>query len=263
MKIAIAYIPVVHRGHYVFCQNTKPDILYILGKSFLGEYAILERDIRALEPEIIASIARALDLAPKVSVFEKKNLSEIRPTDTVVLADDDVMHTFATEYLSSIRVSYERVFLRWDKMAAITSQPLSSEIIISKSEIDWKYIKIARQNAKKSYDWWRQIGALIVKEGRVLVEGFNRHYPSENAPYIHGDPRANFNAGEQPGIYTSLHAEAELIAHAAEEGTSLRDTLLYSTTFPCPNCALMIIRAGIRAVYFSVGYSNIYAEENL
>lgn len=198
-----------------------------------------------------------------MEVLEEKGVSGFSDSDTIVFAEDEVTREIAEKYFRGKNFSFERVFLRWDKMSAVTSYPTSPDIVVSEKELDKKFIEIARREAGKSSDWWRQVGAVLVKGGDVIFSNFNAHKPTENAPNIDGDPRSNLNAGEGPGIYTSLHAEAGLIAKAARDGISLKDTSLYLTTFPCPNCAMQITEAGIKEIYFADGYSNLNAERNL
>lgn len=148
-------------------------------------------------------------------------------------------------------------------MNSITKVPVKEDLLISTDELDRKFMGVARKFSDKSSDWWRQIGAVIVKDGKVILKSHSKHKPSAQSPYIDGDPRANFDAGEVGSdIYTSIHAEAGLIADAAKQGISLDGASIYATTFPCPNCAMQIIAAGIKKVYFADGYSLLNAERN-
>lgn len=249
----------------MFCQKTSPDVLYVLGSSFIKDIPLLERDIRALDPEEIVKLCKAISLAPDVRVLEKSDLEALKSGDSIVFVDDEVMHFVADNYLPGIRVSFEKTFLRWDKMAAITSQPVDPDIVTSREDFDREVMSKAREQAEKSSDWWRQVGAVILKNGELILRGFNQHKPTEYSPYTNGDPRANFNAGDPllKDMNTALHGEAGLIARAAQMGVSLEGASIYVTTFPCPTCALSIIQAGIKNVYYADGYSNLNAQENL
>lgn len=214
-----------------------------------------------MNPEEIVATARALQLAPRVEVLEEKDISGL--SGEIVFAEDEVTRELAAQYFKNKPVSFERIFLRWDRMGAVTSYPVSPDIVISKEELDKKFIGFARTEAEKSSDWWRQVGAVAVKDGKVILSNFNAHKPTENAPNIDGDPRSNLNAGEGPGIYTSLHAEAGIIAEAARKGISLEGASLYLTVFPCSNCATQIAETGVKEIYFTGGYSNLNGERNL
>jgi len=198
-------------------------------------------------------------------MLEKENLSELQRADLLVFTDDEVMHAIAAAHLAGVPISYEKIFLRWDKMAAITAHPVTADMAISEDVFDREVMGKARKQAEKSSDWWRRVGAVILKDNKVILQGFNQHKPTEQAPYIDGDPRANFDAGDPhlKDMNTALHGEAGLIAQAAQKGIPLQGTSLYVTTFPCPTCALSIIQAGIKAIYYAEGYSNLSAEQGL
>ncbi len=84
--------------------------------------------------------------------------------------------------------------------------------------------------------------------------------PSPHSPYINGDPRSNFNAGEMTHVSGAHHAEKRIIAHAARAGVSLLGAALYVATFPCAGCAMDIAEAGIWRVFYAEGYSNLDAD---
>ena len=122
----------------------------------------------------------------------------------------------------------------------------------------------AFREAEKSPDWWRQIGAIALKDGKILLTGFNKPVPSKDytlGPF--GDPRSNFDAGIGFEISKAIHAEAGVIATAARRGLPLEGASLYITTFPCPVCAKSIAASGIKRVYYSKGYSLLDAEDVL
>lgn len=201
-------------------------------------------------------------MAGEIKILEKENVAELANTDSVVFTDDEVMHAVAAS-IKNIPVSFEKVFLRWDKMAAVSNNPVSPDITISEKDLDRQIMSRARERAQKSSDWWRQVGAVIIRDGALILEAFNQHKPTEHSPYIDGDPRANFNAGERIDVSTALHAEAALIAQAAGKGISLEGASMYITTFPCPGCAVLIVHTGIQKIYYADGYSNLSAEHNL
>jgi dCMP deaminase len=97
----------------------------------------------------------------------------------------------------------------------------------------------------------------------VLGAAWNRHHPSEYAPYFGGDPRDAFERGVRADLSTALHAEAAIVAQAAREGTPLAGADLYTTTFPCPACARLIAEAGFRRCYFAGQYSVLDGEQVL
>jgi dCMP deaminase len=119
---------------------------------------------------------------------------------------------------------------------------------------------LADKESELSSDWWRQIGAVFVKEGKVLYKAHNHHLPSDFHLGTFGDPRSNFDKGEKPEIYTSIHSEANIVAMGAKEGVSLKGGSIYVTTFPCSNCARLLCEAGVKKVFYKNGYSRLDAE---
>jgi dCMP deaminase len=179
----------------------------------------------------------------------------------IVMPTEDITIAFNRRYLPNQRISYESYFLRWDKWASTKEQPVSPDRTISEDQLDLEFMLEAKRESAKSSDWWRQVGALAARDGSILLTGFNHHLPHEQNPYVLGDLRHNFNAGEHLDVSTAIHAEAAVIAAAAKKGRALEGASMYVTTFPCPGCARSIFEAGIRKVYYREGYSRVDAEE--
>lgn len=104
-----------------------------------------------------------------------------------------------------------------------------------------KHYNVAKTIAQHSKDS-KKIGCVIVNDvNNILATGYNG-FPrgfNDDIPERHKRP-AKYN-------YT-IHAEANAIVAAAMNGTSLRDSTLYVTWFPCNNCALLIAQAGIKEI---------------
>lgn len=86
-----------------------------------------------------------------------------------------------------------------------------------------------------------KVGAVIARDGRILVSGYNG--PPAGMP--HCDHR-----GSTDPCQDAVHAEANAIVWAARYGTRLEGTDIYCTHFPCPNCAKLVVNAGISRVFF-------------
>ena len=124
-------------------------------------------------------------------------------------------------------------------------------------------IALALKNAGYSADWYRQVGAVVVKNKQVLVSGYNKRQPTPHSAYIEDDPRNFLTYGEDTHLRHTLHAEQDVIAQAAKNGISLDGAEMYVTTFPCPDCAANIAASGIKKCYFSEGYAQLDGEKIL
>lgn len=258
----VSYIPALHKGYLDFFKKY-PGELYILGSHFIKKQPRMDRDIRALAPEEIKSLITGLGIFSGVTVLDEKNIEKLLTSKLpIVMPEDEINRMFAEEYLTGKNVTFVPTFLRWDKKISTTEFEVRPDRIISSEDLDKEFIAAAFGEAEKSADWWRQIGALIVKEGKPVLTAHNRPLPSDYVLDAFGDPRSNFDAG-QFEYYKTIHAEAALIAEAAKKGVSLDGANLYATTFPCPNCARLIGVTGIKTVYYAKGYSSLDAEDIL
>lgn len=98
-----------------------------------------------------------------------------------------------------------------------------------------------------------QVGAIIARDGRVLVTGYNG--PPSSLPHCTDpDGCTDLDRGNPSGCIRSVHAEANCIAFAARHGISTDGTDLFCTHTPCLGCAELIINAGIQAVYYCTDY---------
>ena len=111
--------------------------------------------------------------------------------------------------------------------------------------LDRRYIRMATLWAENSYCTRRQVGALIVKNQRIISDGYN------------GTPAGFENICEDENNVTKpyvLHAEANAITKIARSNNSSEGATLYVTASPCIECAKLIIQAGIKRVVYSEKY---------
>jgi dCMP deaminase len=258
----VLYVPALHRGYIDFFKKY-PGTLYILDTELVREIPRLDRDIRALTPEEIKSFIEHSSLFSNIIVLKKENIKELlNDPKPIVMPDEDVSRQFTETYLTDKKVTFVSTFLRWDKQISTKEFEVPPDRIISTEEFDKSIIAKAFEETKKSPDWWRKIAGILVKGDEVIAIAHNHQLPSDYVVDTFGDPRSNFDAG-QFEYYKTIHAEAELIAEAARKGISLEGMRLYTTTFPCPNCARLIGVAGIKEVYYAKGYSALDAEDIL
>ena len=128
------------------------------------------------------------------------------------------------------------------------------------------FMEIVYLIAKRSTCLRRKVGAVIVKDNRILATGYNG-VPSGIA---HCDAsggclreKLKVPSGERHELCRGLHAEQNAIIQAAYHGSSIRGSVLYCTTMPCIVCAKMIINSGIKKVFFTESYNDLMAKEML
>lgn len=260
----IAYVPAVHAGYLSFFKRNKTTDLFLLGSSLISITPRMERDIRAISAAEALRILRALRIFKSVSILEKKNIAEnLKVYKKFILPNEDISRDFAARFLKGKRISFEEIFLRWDKKISTTEFIIPPDRTISTKSTDLRLLKEAAREAVKSPDWWRKIGAVLVKGKKIKLRSYNRHFPHNLVTDIMGDPRSNFDYGEYPEIYLSIHAEADIVAQAAHKGIPLKGSEIYVTTFPCANCARLLVRAGVKRIFYAKGYSSFDAEKIL
>ena len=130
---------------------------------------------------------------------------------------------------------------------------------------DEYFMEIANVAKKRSTCSRRQVGAVIVKEKRILSTGYN----GVPTGIKHCDEvgclrdELKIPSGERHELCRGLHAEQNAIVNAANFGVSLKGSILYSTTQPCILCTKMIINAGIVKVVYENGYPDKLSLEML
>lgn len=120
------------------------------------------------------------------------------------------------------------------------------------------FMEITALVAKRSTCLRRRVGAILVKDKRILSTGYNGA-PSGTRHCIDiGCMREDLNvaSGQRHELCRAIHAEQNAIIQAAFHGVSIKEASLYCTNLPCVICAKMIINAGIREIYYQSGYAD-------
>ena len=111
--------------------------------------------------------------------------------------------------------------------------------------LDIRYLRMARIWAENSYCQRRKVGALVVKNKRIISDGYN------------GTPSGFENQCEDNNNVTKpyvLHAEANAITKLARSNNNSDNATLYVTAAPCIECSKLIIQAGIKRVVYGEKY---------
>ena len=121
---------------------------------------------------------------------------------------------------------------------------------------DEYFLEIAALVSKRSTCLRRMVGAVLVKDKRILATGYNGT-PRKLAHCAETGclrEKLNIPSGERHELCRGLHAEQNVFLQASLHGVSVRDSILYCTNQPCIICAKMLINAGIKEVVIDAGY---------
>jgi len=138
---------------------------------------------------------------------------------------------------------------------------------LEKKRPDWDvyFLKMAQLAATRSTCLRRHVGAVLVKEKKILATGYNGA-PS-GVPHCLDvgclREQQNIPSGQRHELCRGLHAEQNAIIQAAFHGVSIRDSILFCTNFPCVICSKMLINAGIRSIFYLEGYPDSLSEQLL
>ena len=122
--------------------------------------------------------------------------------------------------------------------------------------ISWEeyFMLIAKLVSTRSTCLKRQVGAVIVRDKRILTTGYNGQLPGQRHCKEPGFVRCNKDFWDDHRFCRAIHAEANAIIQAAKMGISLEGAELYTTLKPCPDCIKLIASVGINTVYYEMDY---------
>ena len=126
-------------------------------------------------------------------------------------------------------------------------------------------MEIAELVSKRSTCLRRKVGAVIVKDKRILSTGYNGAPSGIKHCYETGCLREKLKvpSGERHELCRGLHAEQNAIIQAAYHGVEIKGSVLYCTNLPCIICTKMLINAGIIKIYFKDGYPDELSKDML
>lgn len=112
---------------------------------------------------------------------------------------------------------------------------------------DHAYLRMAKEWAALSHCVRKQVGAILVKDGMIISDGYNGT-PS-------GFPNTCENDNGDTHWYV-LHAEANAIMKVARSTNNAKNSTLYITLSPCKECCKLILQAGIRRMVYIDEYKD-------
>jgi len=127
------------------------------------------------------------------------------------------------------------------------------------------FMNITNLVAERSTCTRRAVGAVLVKDKRILSTGYNGAPTGLKHCLEIGCLREELGvvSGQMHELCRGIHAEQNAIIQAAYHGVSVNGAVIYCTNQPCSICARMIINAGIQKIYYQSGYADSLAKELL
>lgn len=132
--------------------------------------------------------------------------------------------------------------------------------------ISWDeyFIEMAHLAKKRSSCRRRNVGAVLVKNKKVLATGYNGAPKGLKDCLLLGyclREKLKIPAGERQELCRGAHAEANAIAQAAQFGVPIEDATIYCTNFPCVMCTKLLINATIAEIVYEEGYPDKLSKE--
>jgi dCMP deaminase len=130
---------------------------------------------------------------------------------------------------------------------------------------DEYFVSIANLVRERSTCLRRQVGAVLVKNKRILATGYNG--APKGMPHCSETgcirSRHDVPPGQRHELCRGIHAEQNAIVQAAAFGVNITGSTLYCTHFPCVLCVKMLINAGITRLVVEQDYPDDLAKSML
>lgn len=120
---------------------------------------------------------------------------------------------------------------------------------------DKSFINIAKEIAKASKCVSKQVGAVIVKDGRILSTGYNGTPPGYQNCCDYWNSEYTKDHHEWSKTY-EIHAEMNAIIWAARKGIAIEGATIYVTLEPCSECSKNLIASGIKRIVYEKSYEH-------
>jgi len=127
------------------------------------------------------------------------------------------------------------------------------------------FLKCAYLLGKQSKCVSKKVGAIIVKNGRIVSTGYNgtpSGYKNCNEYFKNYNPEIQREDHHKWSKKYEIHAEANAIAFAAKNDIGIDGAEIYSVLQPCDDCLKLIKAAGIKKIYFIFPYDKALIQDN-
>ena len=141
----------------------------------------------------------------------------------------------------------------------------AKKIMHKRPSWDEYFLQVADLVSKRATCLRRRVGAVLVKDKKILATGYNGAPSGLVHCFDIGCIREKMKipSGERHELCRGLHAEQNVILQAALYGTSTKGSTMYLTNQPCVICAKMLINAGISEIVIAGSYPDKLARKFL
>ena len=130
---------------------------------------------------------------------------------------------------------------------------------------DRKYMDLAYEQAEKSTCLRTKVGAVLVKDGKVIAQGYNNVVGGIQDCVESGCIREKLNIphGTRREVCRAICAEQLALSEAARNGVEVDGATAYITTFPCHICSKLLVSSGINEIVYDNDYPDAMSEQFL
>jgi dCMP deaminase len=121
---------------------------------------------------------------------------------------------------------------------------------------DEYFMSIADLVKERSTCLRRKVGAVIVKDNRILTTGYNGAPPGTKHCEEIGCLRElmSIPSGQRHELCRALLGEQNAVIQAAKNGIPIEESTIYTTTYPCVICTKILIASGVKRIVYKNGY---------
>jgi len=129
----------------------------------------------------------------------------------------------------------------------------NTEVEVNRRYLEF-FMNVAQECARMSTCCSRSVGAVLVKDKRIIATGFNGVPAGIPHPKKCVREQFKIKSGQRLELADCIHAEMNCIIQCARLGISCEGSILFCTTQPCVDCTKVILNSGIKKVYYSEPY---------
>lgn len=254
-----AYIPAIHRGYINAFERHPEATIGVLDRSVSSLLDYTRKDIRALFPETVKNALEGMGWDAEILSIDALTSRLKSGEPNLTMPDDDLTREIERQFPQAV-IEKEPIFLRWDRDNSQATEAIEAHREIGLDSDD-PIIQLLSKEMGKSPSWWRRVSAALKNQDGLMSIAHNSPVGSEHKVWIEGDPRSTSKKGQDLERSLEIHAEARIISEAAKNGIKTEGSEIFVTTFPCPNCAKLIVESGIKTCYFIEGYAMLDSQD--